>query len=81
MTMFSSPLDFQPIPQEIAGLVGATAWQAKRGSFVFTIATHEALGSFEISVAFNADYLPVGPFETFEEAAGACNNATQRLNN
>jgi len=82
MTMFSAnatALDFQPVPEEVASLIGATAWQAHRGTFTFTIASHEALGGFEIAVAFNADYLPQGPFETFEEAAEACNKATQRL--
>jgi len=84
MTMFAktpAELDFQPVPEEVASLIGATAWQAHRRSFTFTIANHEALGGFEIAVAFNADYLPQGPFKTFEEAAEACNTAMQRLDN
>lgn len=72
-------LDFAPIAG-LEEMMGAKGWLAKRGSFTFTIASHpDSPGSFDISIALSTDYLPKGPFQTFEQAADACNQALHRL--
>ena len=54
-------LDFEPISSPVTETLGAEAWLAKRGHFIFTIFTIPmAAHSFDISIAHNAPYLPSG---------------------
>jgi hypothetical protein len=73
-------LDFKPIPEGVAAILGAQIWQARHGSFVFTIVTHPTLnGEYDMTIACVADYLPHGPFSSLEEAVTACNSAANTL--
>lgn len=78
-TEVKQPLDFKPaaIPEAL----GVEAWQAQRGSFVFTVAHHpDFADGYSVAISFRDDYLPKGPAETLEEAFALCNRALLSLN-
>ncbi len=75
----SKELEFKLVPG--IEFIGALVWQAHRAGFVFTIVFHPAMPDFEISIACRADYLPKGPFKTFDQAMEACNQVVNRMEN